>query len=131
LIVRLDLFRCTNEGERVSLERTAKSLNASLKGLKKPAHEMSSQEIGMALLMASKSLSEYINFSNSLVDINTDAYIESRDVLTITEIFNELILYLSKARTYAPLSELSLVETRILNEFRELLASMKQDIDQQ
>jgi hypothetical protein len=92
---------------------------------------MSSQEIGMALLMASKSLSEYINFSNSLVDINTDSYIESRDVLTITEIFNELILYLSKARTYAPLSELSLVETRILNEFRELLASMKQDIDQQ
>jgi hypothetical protein len=115
----------------VSLERTAKALNSSLRGLKKPVHEMSAQEIGMLLLMASKSLSEYINFSNSLVDINTDAYIESRDVLTITEIFNELILYLSKARTYAPLSELSMVETRVLNEFRELLASIKQDIDQE
>jgi hypothetical protein len=42
-----------------------------------------------------------------------------------------LILYLSKARTYAPLAELSLVETRVLNEFRELLASIKEDIDQQ
>ena len=118
------------KGGRVSLERTAKGLNSSLRGLKKPVQEMSAQEIGMLLLMASKSLSEYINFSNSLVDINTDAYIESRDVLTITEIFNELILYLSKARTYAPLSELSMVETRVLNEFRELLASIKQDIDQ-
>lgn len=118
-------------GECVSLERTAKSLNASLRGLKKPAHEMSAQEIGMLLLIASKSLSEYINFSNSLVDINTDAYIESRDILAITEVFNELILYLSKARTYAPLSELSMVETRVLSEFRELLTSIKQDIDQQ
>jgi hypothetical protein len=115
----------------VSLERTAKTLNTSLRGLKKPVQEMGAQEIGMLLLMASKSLSEYINFSNSLVDINTDAYIESRDVLTITELFNELILYLSKARTYAPLAELSMVETRVLNEFRELLASIKQDIDQQ
>ena len=118
-------------GECVSLERTAKSLNASLRGLKKPAQDMSAQEIGMLLLIASKSLSEYINFSNSLVDINTDAYIESRDILAITEIFNELILYLSKARTYAPLSELSMVETKVLSEFRELLASIKQDIDQQ
>ena len=115
----------------MSLERTAKSLNASLRGLKKPAQEMSAQEIGMLLLIASKSLSEYINFSNSLIDINTDAYIESRDILAITEVFNELILYLSKARTYAPLSELSMVETRVLSEFRELLASIKQDIDQQ
>jgi hypothetical protein len=98
---------------------------------KKPAHDLSAQEIGMVLLMASKSLSEYINFSNSLVDINTDAYIESRDILAITEVFNELILYLSKARTYAPLSELSMVETSVLNEFRELLVSIKQDIDQQ
>jgi hypothetical protein len=115
----------------VSLERTAKALNTSLRGLKKPAHDLSAQEIGMVLLMASKSLSEYINFSNSLVDINTDAYIESRDILAITEVFNELILYLSKARTYAPLSELSMVETSVLNEFRELLVSIKQDIDQQ
>jgi hypothetical protein len=119
------------QGECVSLERTAKALNTSLRGLKKPAHDLSAQEIGMVLLMASKSLSEYINFSNSLVDINTDAYIESRDILAITEVFNELILYLSKARTYAPLSELSMVETSVLNEFRELLVSIKQDIDQQ
>ncbi len=115
----------------MSLERTAKALNTSLRGLKKPAHEMSAQEMGMLLLMASKSLSEYINFSNSLVDINTDAYIESRDILAITEIFNELILCLSKARTYAPLSELSMVDTSVLNEFRELLVSIQQDIDQQ
>jgi hypothetical protein len=115
----------------VSLERTAKALNTSLRGLKKPAHDMSAQEIGMLLLMASKSLSEFINFSNSLVDINTDAYIESRDILAINEVFNELILYLSKARTYAPLSELSMVETKVLNEFRELLLSIKHDIDQQ
>ena len=119
------------QGKCVSLERTAKALNASLRGLKKPAQDMSAQEIGMLLLIASKSLSEYINFSNSLVDINTDAYIESRDILAITEVFNELILYLSKARTYAPLSELLMVETRVLSEFRELLASIKQDIDQQ
>lgn len=118
-------------GGCVSLERTAKALNTSLRGLKKPAQDMTAQEIGMVLLMASKSLSEFINFSNSLVDINTDAYIESRDVLAINEVFNELILYLSKARTYAPLSELSMVETKVLNEFRELLLSIKHDIDQQ
>lgn len=118
-------------GGCVSLERTAKALNTSLRGLKKPAQDMTAQEIGMLLLMASKSLSEFINFSNSLVDINTDAYIESRDVLAINEVFNELILYLSKARTYAPLSELSMVETKVLNEFRELLLSIKHDIDQQ
>ena len=40
----------------------------------------------MLLLMASKSLTEYISFSNSLVDITTDAYIESKEVLAMTEV---------------------------------------------
>lgn len=114
----------------LSLERTAKALNASLRALSKPANEMSSQEIAMLLLMASKSLTEYISFSNSLVDITTDAYIESKEVLAMTEVFNELILYLSRARTYAPLSENSLIETRTLNELRDLLVTLKQEVDQ-
>ncbi len=114
----------------MSLERTAKALNASLRALSKPAQEMSAQEMAMLLLMASKSLSEYISFSNSLVDINSDAYIESKEVLTMTEIFSELILYLSRARTYAPLAENSLIETRTLNDLRELLVTLKQEVDQ-
>ena len=114
----------------MSLERTAKGLNASLRALSKPANEMSSQEIAMLLLMASKSLTEYISFSNSLVDITTDAYIESKEILAMTEVFNELILYLSRARTYAPLSENSLIETRTLNELRDLLVTLKQEVDQ-
>jgi maltooligosyltrehalose synthase len=115
----------------VSLERTAKGLNASLRALSKPAAEMSAQEIAMLLLMASKSLSEYVSFSNSLVDITTDAYIESKELLAMTEIFNELILYLSRARTYAPLAGNSLIETRTLNELRDLLVTLKQEVDQQ
>ena len=115
----------------MSLERTAKALNASLRALSKPAHDMSAQEIAMLLLMASKSLSEYVNFSNSLVDITTEAYIESKEILAMTEIFSELILYLSKARTYAPLSDNSLIETRTLNELRDLLVTLKQEVDQQ
>lgn len=115
----------------MSLERTAKGLNASLRALSKPAQDMSAQEIAMLLLMASKSLTEYVNFSNSLVDITTDAYIESKEILAMTEVFNELILYLSKARTYASLSDNSLIETRTLNELRELLVNLKQEVDQQ
>ena len=103
----------------MSLERTAKSLNASLRALSKPAYDMSAQEFAMLLLIASKSLTDYVNFSNSLVDITTDAYIESKEILAMTEVFNELILYLSRARTYAPLSENSLIETRTLNEDRK------------
>lgn len=114
----------------MSLERTAKGLNASLRALSKPAAEMSAQEIAMLLLMASKSLSEYVSFSNSLVDITTDAYIESKELLAMTEIFNELILYLSRARTYAPLAGNSLIETRTLNELRDLLVTLKQEVDQ-
>jgi len=49
----------------------------------------------------------------------------------MTEVFNELILYLSRARTYAPLSENSLIETRTLNELRDLLVTLKQEVDQQ
>lgn len=115
----------------MSLERTAKTLNTSLRALSKPAQQMSAQEIAMLLLMACKSLSDYMNFSNSLVDITTDAYIESKEILAMTEIFNELILYLSKARTYAPLAENSLIETRTLNDLRELLITLKQEVDQQ
>ncbi len=48
----------------------------------------------------------------------------------MTEVFNELILYLSRARTYAPLSENSLIETRTLNELRDLLVTLKQEVDQ-
>ena len=115
----------------MSLERTAKALNASLRSLSKPAKDMSAQEIAMMLLIAAKSLSDYVNFSNSLVDVSTDAYIESKDILAMTEVFNELILYLSKARTYAPLSDNSLIETRTLNDLRELLINLKQEVDQQ
>jgi len=65
------------------------------------------------------------------VDITSDAYIESKEILAMTEVFNELILYLSRARTYAPLSENSLIETRTLNELRDLLVTLKQEVDQQ